>query len=161
MLGGILLKLDYKQLFSVAALFLKNPLYALPTFLATKKCLAIAQKEFGDRHNLDNPPNAFRHALWVNLIIRNCLKWKKNEEQAKKWAKTFTDWHEKFAPNKPLARTMDLHNNQVGIFYYEQTKNLKMEDLIKFLKQTAKEAKQITDVDDTKGFKKSLVYISK
>ena len=161
MLSGIFFKLDYKQLFSVAALFFKNPLYAIPTILATKNCLKIAQKEYGDRHNLDNPPNAFRHCLWVILIIRNCLKWRNNEEEAKKWAKKFTDWHEKFAPTKALARGMDLHNNQMGVFLYEETKTMEIKELVSFLKEKAKEAKKITNLNEIKSFENCLVYLNR
>lgn len=159
MLWRIFNGLDYKQLFQLLGLFLRNPLYTIPTIFATKDCMAIAEKEYGNKHHLSNPANAFRHALWVILIIRKCLKWKNNEEKAIAWAKSFTDWHEDFSPNEPLDREMDLHNNQVGISFYEEVKNKNEEEIVLFLKQKAAKAKRIEAVDDVKSFQNQLIYI--
>lgn len=122
--------------------------------------MAIAQKEYGSKHHLSNPANAFRHALWIILIIRSCLKWKNNEEEAIAWGKKFTDWHEDFSPNKALDRAMDLHNNKVGIFFYQKIKNKKESEIISFLKQKASEAEKIKNVEDTKKYPNKLVFIA-
>ncbi len=119
----------------------------------------IAQQEYGGKHHLSNPANAFRHALWVILITKKCLKWKNNEEKAIAWAKSFTDWHEDFSPNEALERAMDLHNNQVGIALYEELKDKNQEDIVSFLKQKALEAEKIKAVDEIENFQKVLVYI--
>ena len=140
-------------------MLLKNPLYAIPTVLASNRCMAIAQKEYGSSHHFSNPANAFRHALWVILIIRRCLKWKDDEEKAITWAKKFTDWHEDFSPNKALERAMDLHNNKVGVFFYKEIKNNTESEIISFLKQKASEALQIKTVDEVENFEYKLVYI--
>lgn len=133
----------------------------MPTIVASNKCMAIAQREYGSKHHLSNPANAFRHALWVNLIIRRCRRWKDDEARATKWAKKFTDWHEDFAPNKKLDRAMDLHNNKMGILFYQEIKNCPEEKVISFLKEKAKESKQIYSVTDTEKYPKTLVYVSK
>src|SRR5690606_39321256 len=80
MFWRIIKELDFKQLFGLFWLFLQNPLFAIPTVLATKECMEIAYKEYGSKHHLSNPANAFRHALWVILIIQKCLIWKRSEE---------------------------------------------------------------------------------
>lgn len=159
MLWRIFNGLDYKQLFGLLGLFLRNPLYTIPTIFATKDCMAIAQKEYGNKHHLSNPANAFRHALWVILIIRKCLKWRNNEEKAIAWAKDFTDWHEEFSPNEPLDRAMDLHNNEVGAALYEEIKDKSEGEIISFLKMKASESVKIKAVDEFENFEKKLVYI--
>ncbi len=159
MLWQILKKLDFKQLFGLLGLFIKNPVYAVPTIFATRQCMNIAYQEYGSKHHLSNKANAFRHALWVILIIQKCLKWKNNEKKAKAWAKTFTDWHENFSPNKALERAMDLHNNQVGILYFEEIKGKNETEIISLLKQKASEAAKIETVEETDSFEKQLVFI--
>jgi hypothetical protein len=159
MLWRILKKLDFKQLFGLLGLFLKNPIYALPTIFATKKCMNIAYEEYGSKHHLGNPANAFRHALWVILITKMCLKWQNNEQKAKMWAKKFTDWHEDFSPNEDLERAMDLHNNTMGLRYFEQVKDRNEAETVSYLKQKASEAVRILTVKEVKSIEDKLVYI--
>ena len=159
MFWRIIKELDFKQLFGLFWLFLQNPLYAFPTIFATKRCMDIAQSEFGSRHHLSNPANAFRHALWVILIAKKCLKWRTNEEKAKAWAKTFTDWHEDFSPNAALERAMDFHNNDMGIVFFDELKNKNEAEIVSFLKQKASEAMKIEAVEEVGNFKNKLVYI--
>ena len=131
----------------------------IPTIFATRDCMNIAQQEYGSKHHLSNPANAFRHALWVILIIRKCLKWRNNEEKAISWAKKFTDWHEKFSPNEALEEAMDLHNNQVGIALYEELKAENEKEIISFLRQKASEAEKIILVAEVDNLERILVYI--
>jgi hypothetical protein len=159
MFWRIIKNLDFNQLFGLLGLFLKNPIYAFPTILATKECMDIAQREYGSKHHLSNPANAFRHALWVILIIRKCLNWSSNEEKAKAWAKKFTDWHEKFSPNEALEQAMDLHNNQMGIIFFEEIKHKSETEIISFLKLKASEALKITSVEEIEKLGDKLVYI--
>ena len=153
-------RLNYKQLFGLLGMLLKNPLYAVPTVLASNKCMIIAQKEYGSKHHFSNPANAFRHALWIILIIRRCLKWKGNEQKAIAWAKKFTDWHEDFSPNRALERAMDLHNNEVGILFYHEIKDKSEAEIISFLKIKAMESEKIKIVEDTKKYPNKLVFIA-
>ncbi|PHR13661.1 MAG: hypothetical protein COA40_03630 [Aequorivita sp.] len=159
MLWRILKKLDFKQLFGLAWLFLKNPVYAVPTIFATKQCMNIAYKEYGSKHHLGNPANAFRHALWVILIIKKCSKWQSTEQKAKIWAKKFTDWHEDFSPNEALERAMDLHNNQMGNLFFEEVKHNSEAEIVSFLKQKASEAVKISTIEEVENYKIKLVYI--
>ena len=159
MLWRIVRNLDFRQLFGLLGLFLRNPLYTFPTIFATKKCMAIAEREYGSKHHLGNPANAFRHALWVILITKKCLKWQNNEQKAKAWAKQFTDWHEDFSPNKALERAMDLHNNAMGLRYFEQIKDRNEAETVSFLKQRASEAVKVLTVEEVKSIEDILVYI--
>ena len=134
-------------------------MYAFPTIFATKRCMNIAYEQYGSKHHLGNPANAFRHALWVILITKKCLKWQKNEQKAKAWAKKFTDWHEDFSPNEALEEAMDLHNNQMGIFYFDEIKDKNEVEIVSFLKQKASEAVKILTVDEVENFEDKLVYI--
>lgn len=131
----------------------------IPTIFATRDCMNVAQQEYGNKHHLSNPANAFRHALWVILIIKKCLKWKNNEEKAISWAMKFTDWHEKFSPNVPLEEAMDLHNNKVGLAFYDELKSKNEKEIISFLKQKASEANKIILVDEVKNLERTLVYL--
>lgn len=153
-------RLNYRQLLGLLGMFIKNPVYAIPTVIASNKCMAISQKEYGSKHHLSNPANAFRHALWVILIAKKCMIWKNDEERAMAWAKKFTDWHEDFSPNKALERAMDLHNNQMGAIYFEAVKYKKKVEIITFLRQKASEAQKISAVEDTKKYPNKLVYIA-
>ncbi len=120
----------------------------------------IAYSEYGKLHHLSNPANAFRHALWVILIAKRCLKWKKDEKKAINWAKQFTDWHEDFSPNEALERAMDLHNNSIGVFLFDKVKDKNEVETISFLKQKASEAVKISKLEDSYNFPNKLVYIS-
>lgn len=159
MLWQILKNLDFKQLFGLLCLFMKNPVYAVPTIFAAKRCMNIAYVEYGSKHHLSNKANAFRHALWVILIIRGCLKWRKNKEKAIVWAEKFTTWHEDFSPNVALERAMDLHNNQMGNIFFEEIKNKNEIEIISFLKQKASEAVKIETVEEIGDIEVDLVYI--
>lgn len=159
MIFRILRNLDFRQLFSLGKLFLKNPAYAVPTLSATKRSMRIATKEYGEKHHLDNKANAFRHALWNILIIRACLKCRSNVEKALQWAETITTWHEDFSPNPPLERVMDLHNNEIGRNLFLKTENLSEEEMVDFIKQEASAAKKIFKVEDCEKYKNELVYI--
>lgn len=159
MIVGILRNLNFHQLLMLGKLFLKNPRYAVPTLVATKHCMRIATREYGEKHHLDNKANAFRHALWNLLILRSCLKWNSNLEKAMQWSKTITDWHEEFSPNPAIEKAMDLHNNEIGRNLFLETKSLSEEELINFLKQKATKAKRIFNVEDCEHYKNEMVFI--
>ncbi len=160
MFWQIFKKLNFKEFFGLLWLFLKNPVYAFPTIIATQRCMKIASKEYGSKHHLSNKANAFRHTLWVILIAKRCLKWRKNEAKATAWAKAFTDWHEDFSPNRPLERAMDLHNNKVGVFLFDEIKHKSEAEIVSILKQKASEALKIESVEEVGNVESKLVYIA-
>ncbi|TRZ45955.1 DUF6973 domain-containing protein [Robertkochia solimangrovi] len=120
-LSELIRSLDFSQLLSLNKYFLSNPLFFIATITATKSCMLICNDQFGDTHHQNNQANAFRHAFWNAMIIRQCLKYTSKVENAMSWSKKITDWHEEFSPNERLARVMDLHNNAVGRTFYLNT----------------------------------------
>jgi hypothetical protein len=148
------------QLFKLAQLFITKPHYIKLTLQASKKAVVLANKHYGNTHQYNNRANAFRHALWVVLLGQ--FVYQKNEDItiAKSWALKVTTAHEDIAVNKPLERTMDLHNNKVGSLLLEKLIRKSLEDTVIYLKEKAAQAAQIDSVDDIKKFDDQLVYIS-
>jgi len=149
-----------KQLFMLVKLFLPKPLYIPLTLKASTHAMSIASDEYGKKHHGNNKANAFRHALWTVLICRAVFSRKQSPEKSVKWAKKVTDFHEKLAPNKPLEREMDLHNNTIGCNLWLENKNLSEAEFIDFLKEKSAEAKQVKAVEEVANFKEYLVYIT-
>tara|TARA_B110000503_G_scaffold36653_1_gene59927 strand:- start:257 stop:637 length:381 start_codon:yes stop_codon:yes gene_type:complete len=104
----------FKQLKSVLLFLFKHPVFMISTVMATFNAVRVSQKEFPNTHGFHNKANAFRHALWNIFIAKECSRFSKNNYEIISWTKEFTDWHEDFAPNKELSKTMDLHNNYIG-----------------------------------------------
>ena len=144
---------------SLFKLFLKHPLWVIPTLKATKKCIRICNVVFGKLHHKNNPTNAFRHALWNFIIAKECLKWYGTMEKVIAWAKTITDWHEAFSPNPPLAREMDLHNNRIGRDLFVKHINSTLEEVILILKEMTSKALKISVLKELESNKNHLVYI--
>ena len=113
-LGSILRSMDFKKLWSLFLLCIRFARFVIPTIKATRKTISICDELYQKAHHRNGPENAFRHALWNALIVQRSVARKLPKSRALAWAKTFTDWHEDFSPNAPLARAMDLHNNRVG-----------------------------------------------
>ena len=116
---------QWKQLKGVIGFFFRHPFLLLSALPATWQCVGICDHLFGNTHHKHNKANAFRHALWNMLLMRNALKTGSSLEDATKWAQEFTDWHEDFSPNKEPARSMDFHNNAVGRLLYREKFNMK------------------------------------
>jgi hypothetical protein len=113
-IGRRIAGLNFRELVVLCVLFLRRPLYLLPTYKATNKTVEISDLLYGNLHHEDNRTNAFRHALWNYLICKYCLKVAGSVEKAMSWTKKITDLHERLAPNEDLAKMMDLHNNRIG-----------------------------------------------
>jgi hypothetical protein len=54
---------------------------------------------------------------------------------------------------------MDLHNNHVGILYFEEVKDKNVAEIVSFLKQKASEAVKISTIEEVENLEKTLVYI--
>ncbi|RXG24413.1 DUF6973 domain-containing protein [Leeuwenhoekiella aequorea] len=148
------------QLFKLAQLFITKPHYIKLTLQASKKAVVLANKHYGNTHQYNNRANAFRHALWVVLLGQ--FVYQKNEDItiAKNWALKVTTAHEDIAVNKPLERTMDLHNNKVGILLLAELINKKEDEIVLLLKKKAQEAQQICEPEEVVNLDNQLVYIS-
>ncbi len=160
MLGKVLRSTDFKQLPGLFWLALSHPLFVIPTLRATRKTMQIVQREFGNVHKGNTKANAFRHALWNVLIAKACLQWKNNLEKVMRWTETITTKHEKLAPNQPLPRAMDLHNNQVGLAHSIDLVALEEKEIIDFLKKMTEKARKIEHLAEIEKEDKDLVYLT-
>lgn len=158
-------KLQPRQLIKLASVLCKKPHLIFPTLQATKKTLLICNEHFGKAHHKNNPPNAFRHALWNILICEAAYKKDNNLKEALNWAKTITDLHEEFAFSTELAKAMDLHNNTIGRQYFEakfatSLPPFSINEIITFLKEKALNSKIIDTPTEEKKYPDSLVFIA-
>ena len=151
--------LNFRQLKSLLILFFKHPFFMVSTVKATINVMKIAQKEFPNVHGQLNKANAFRHALWNVFIAIECSRFSKNIDAILQWAKEFTDWHEEFAPNEELAKTMDLHNNLIGRELYRKSEGKDKNQWIGLMKGELLNAVQIVSVTDVANYPNQLVYL--
>lgn len=160
---SIIKTLNFKQLLGLTKIFFRHPLMIYPTIKATVVCYRISDKLYPGLHHLNNEANAFRHALWNALLVKEAIKWNKNLPKAVLWAKKITDWHEHFSPNQPLEKMMDLHNNEIGRKLFEELyinkKVVKREEIIKLIKDKASNSKKIESLKEIKNFKNNLVHL--
>ena len=155
----ILKRVSFKHLLKGIVIGLGRPFFMLPTLKATKDCLKISSANYGRQHQKNGRANAFRHAFWNYLIAKRCLDWNKKEKVVLQWAKKVTDWHETAFQNKELAKRMDLHNNEVGRFIFEQNTENTEEEIIELLKQKASESIKIDENSKFSELKNQLVHI--
>ncbi|NDV14481.1 hypothetical protein GO009_00460 [Muricauda sp. TY007] len=158
-LFAVLKRVDFKNILKVIFIGLSRPHFIWPTIKATKECIAISTDNYGKLHHKNGPANAFRHAFWNYLIAKRCFKWQQNEETVLAWAKKVTDWHEDSFPNKKLPREMDLHNNEVGRFIFEQNTDKSEQEVIELLKQMTLESIKINENSILSEYKNRMVHI--
>lgn len=140
--------LNPAALWALLLLCVRNPWWVLPTVRATRECVAECNIQYGKEHHRNTAANAFRHALWNYYIARKCYRGKSNIDKVLGWARDFTDWHEDFSKNPPLARQMDLHNNKAGRILFKKDPHLKNEDLINILRSKAVASVKVTALEE-------------
>lgn len=153
---------NWKHIKGAARFFTRHPLLFGSALIATSTCMAICNAHFGDAHHRNNRANAFRHALWNMLLLRNALKYVQHSEKAYNWAETLTNWHEEANPNPPLAKAMDLHNNRIGRELFRQKFENEVphnDQLTQALLPLLDQAVKITSPGNAEDIKKHLVYI--
>lgn len=150
--------MDFKQLWSLAGFCLRNPLYVIPTYNATRKTIKICDQKFGKAHHKNGPANAFRHALWNVLIIHRCKRWS-SIQRATTWTKRITDWHEDFSVNAPLERAMDLHNNQIGRTFAIKHKDASEQQLIQLVMVLIPLSRKHTTIEQMQQHPDTLTHI--
>lgn len=155
-IGARIRQLNFKEIFILLKLFLPQPFYIFPTYRATKETLRLCDRLFGKKHYQDNRENAFRHAYWNFLIAEKVFQKNNSVEESIIWAKKITDLHERMAPNKALARAMDLHNNDVGRNLFS---NNPEENAVEKLQDLMNSAVKITEPELSKFDKNQLVFI--
>lgn len=146
-------------LWKLIKLVICYPLFGLPTFRATKKCMALSTQHFGRLHYQNGPANAFRHALWNMLIPFYCNKWNRNKETILEWTKAITDWHEEAFFNRSLAQKMDLHNNRVGRQIYQDQSFVCVQDIVNLVLSLSTKSKLISETTPLNLFLNHLVHI--
>ena len=139
------------QLWRLFKLGLAYPFFIGPTLKATRKSIEVATANYGKQHHKNTAANAFRHALWNYFIAKSCLNRTRKEQKVLRWTKRITDLHEDLMPNDPLARAMDLHNNEVGRKLISKFKQESENMVIQNLKDMAKRSKQIGSLEDLKN----------
>tara|TARA_B100001146_G_scaffold225257_1_gene249079 strand:+ start:1487 stop:1975 length:489 start_codon:yes stop_codon:yes gene_type:complete len=152
-------QLNVSQLFSFAGLFLKHPMYLVPTLRATKRTMTLCNDLFKNDHHRSNRANAFRHALWNIVIAQNCFKRNKNKEKSLIFTQKFTNLYEKVTQNKALEEAMDLHNNEMGLRYFSEEKEKKVVDWIDFLLKTMKNAQKVEEIGEIQKLPENLVFL--
>ena len=152
-------RVNAKNLWKVALLALKNPLFIWPTLKATRETVNLSYHYYQRKHHENGPANAFRHALWNYLITKKCAKWSKNKEKVLRWAKDITDWHEHAFPNREFAKKMDLHNNAVGRQLYLKHPEQEAPYVVQLLQKMTDESTFIREGDDLGSLKNQLVHI--
>ncbi|MCV6630334.1 MAG: hypothetical protein OIF50_10830 [Flavobacteriaceae bacterium] len=157
-LGTLLSLASNKKAWGLVWVFLKQPWYFIPTFLATYHSVRLSDKHFGKAHHTNSPANAFRHALWNYLIAKKAYWWHRNPDDALAWAKKITDYHERMMPNEALAQAMDLHNNAVGreIFRADTHQNT---NIVSLLLEKSKHSLWIASLEAIPEDRTTLVHI--
>ena len=147
-----------RQLLILSKFFFFHPLLIVPTFRATRKTVAVCNRNFGKKHHRNNAANAFRHALWNILICQECYGVSGSVEKVMRRAEEITNLHEMIAPNSEAARKMDLHNNHIGRKLYKKYASTEM-DFLPVLKKMMEDAVKVNTMDDIERAHNTLVYI--
>jgi len=147
--------LKLRHLWSLFRLCAGHFWFVWPTVKATKRCIKISNRNYGQLHHKNTPANAFRHAIWNYLIAQECFRWNKNEQKVIDWAKKITDWHEEFSPNDALAKDMDFHNNAVGRKLFLQYKSISDGNMVSLLKEMTVASIKITRLEEIKKLPKN------
>ncbi len=154
--------LSWQKLWRLFKLTVQHPLFTVLGFYATLKCFAIAKELYPKTNSNNGVGNAFRHALWTSLIAMYCAKIS-SAKKAVDYAKKMTDMHEELFPNLPLEKTMDLHNNAVGISLFQEMLRgthrqfFETQFFINAINEKVKSAKIIKNTDD--DFNDDLVFL--
>lgn len=158
-IGARIRQLNFKEIFILLKLFLPQPFYIFPTYRATRETLKLCDRLFGKKHYQDNRENAFRHAYWNFLIAEKVFQKNNSVEESIIWARKITDLHERMAPNKALARAMDLHNNEVGRQLFKMYNPKSEQEIIKKLHDLMKSAVKILETSIASAYKNILIFI--
>lgn len=159
--GKRIAALNFRELVVLCTVFLRRPLYLLPSYKATKRAVEISDRLYDDLHHEDNRTNAFRHALWNYLICQYSLSIAGSPENAMSWSKKITDLHERLSPNKGLAKMMDLHNNRIGRELFIDSIGKEEEEVIFVLQQKTREAVKIENFEEFEKENNKLVFLEK
>lgn len=156
--GKRITSLRFSELVILVKVFLKHPVYLIPTYRATNKTIKTCNQLYGKLHHENNRTNAFRHALWNYLICKYCYPITKSPEKAANWSKKITDLHERLSPNEGLAKAMDLHNNRIGRQLFRSNFEEK-EKIVPVLQKMMTQAIKVTSLREVEEENYKLVFI--
>lgn len=156
--GKRITSLRFSELVILVKVFLKHPIYLIPTYRATNKTIKTCNQLYGKLHHENNRTNAFRHALWNYLICANCVNAAASLDEATHWSKMITDLHERLSPNEGLAKAMDLHNNKIGRQLFRSNSEEK-EKIVPVLQKMMTEAVKVTSLREVEEENYKLVFI--
>ncbi|RMA65910.1 DUF6973 domain-containing protein [Ulvibacter antarcticus] len=151
--------LSFGQLWKLLVVFLKHPLYILPTIRATKETMETCNILFGDAHFRSGKANAFRHAYWNFMICKNSMKFYKNDQISTNWAEKFTNLYEKVTQNEKLDQIMDFHNNKVGRMVFLKKYDLNKQEITDLLMKMSQKAIKFEETDTLNIDSEQLIYI--
>lgn len=95
---------------------LKHPFSAITITKQKDIAFNLTAQYMKYSNHTDEKSDAFRHAMW-NIVMAKEGWGLKGEKIA--WARDFATTHEQGEKYKGLASEMDLHNNKVGLNYYD------------------------------------------
>jgi hypothetical protein len=101
---------------------LRHPLSALSLNAQRDKAFELSLQYMGDTNNVNDKVDAFRHAI-LNVVMAKYGFGLRGEKIA--WARDFTTAHEQGSRNKGAESQMDLHNNDVGLRYFQDNSSKK------------------------------------
>ncbi|WP_430965043.1 DUF6973 domain-containing protein [Spongiimicrobium sp. 2-473A-2-J] len=148
-----------KHMGKLLRLCLQHPLFVGPSFMATKKCVKISNKLYGNLHHKNGPENAFRHALWNYLIAKKCYRWRPKTEKILFWTAAITHLHELFSPNSELAKAMDLHNNKVGRELFLANMDKEIAEVVLLLEEMTLASQKVTELGEIRQYGTKLIHI--
>lgn len=160
MIARILKSINPTQFFAYTGMVWKRPLFIYPSIKATLECQKISHDIFGNKHNQNAKPNAFKHGLWSVLVAKECSKWSKNTDKVMAWTLFFAAKNEALFENPPLERTMDEHNNVVSRALFLEIGHLPVSEIVLILKSKLDEAVAITPSTNLDQHNTNLVYIA-
>lgn len=138
--------LNPAAIWALVLMCMRNPWWVLPTVKATRNCVAKCNLIYGKEHHRNTAANAFRHALWNFYIAKACYTGNGPVDKVLRWTEKFTNWHEDFSKNPPLARQMDLHNNRIGRILFKEKPQMPIEQVIDLLKSKAETSVKVSDL---------------
>lgn len=156
-IAAIIKSLDLRQLLILSRILFTNPRFIVPTYKATRDTIKECDSRFGRKHHKNNRTNAFRHALWNYRICEKCYHYGGSTEKALEWSRRITNLHEKLAPNPEPAKTMDLHNNEVGRRLFSELGP--HPDIVQILLEKMKGSVKVASVEEISKAEDRLVFI--
>jgi hypothetical protein len=158
-----------------------NPSLADPVKKATNKAFELTESNFKGQSAYRNKADAFRHATWNALMAKYIGENSGSVSDCINKARTFSNKHESGASQPAsltledwtLDKTMDLHNNNIGLNYFASKAWIVKEGWLKVkrvrapseteiassIKEYSNNAMKITNVNEAGRYTNFLIFI--